>query len=297
MERNSEGFERETLIGDKMEILSKHTISILGIKGYGKTVASSILTNNINDKVVIVIDTVGAYTRDRLIKKAEYIRIKRIGNRKEVIKKGLISSLKQIREMKVVFDISRLKRQELVIFIDVLAELLLELGEKGNYFVLVIDEIGEYLPQNRIVYSEELERVIRIGRNYNISPVIMITQRPQKVAKDVLALSDTYIIFKTIHQLDREKIKELLGLSKEEFRDIENILKNLKIGESLVITEQLDTFLVRWDMENQDYILQEQEKEFEKKEIEKEKVKVKDKRRLGKKTRDYWLKMLNEVEE
>jgi DNA helicase HerA-like ATPase len=114
---------------------------------------------------------------------------------------------------------------------------------------IVVDEVGEYVPEgssSRKTYSREMERVIRIGRNYGIKPYILITQRPQQVAKKVLDLAQYTIVFKLIRYRSREKVKQLLGMSDYEFTTVSNMLKELQVGQSLVIDDNLNWLVVDW---------------------------------------------------
>ena len=208
------------------EILESTTISIFGRKGLGKTVGSSILINNL-EKETLVFDITGAYTKDTLVKDALYLTIDtRVDN--SVLK--LI--LEQFKEhQKIVLDMSRLTRRELVEFTELMFKLINSVGDVA----VVIDEVGEVASQQREYYSPELERCVRIGRNYGIKPFIMITQRTQKVDKNILALSDYYIVFGLTHNLDLKAVQELTGLDNEQFEPLKKSIKNMGVGKCEVI--------------------------------------------------------------
>ncbi len=210
------------------EILSSTTITYVGRKGVGKTFGSSILINNIENKDTLILDVTGAYTIGRLIHDAIYLEI----DVHKITRANVIEILKRFKvKNKLVLNLQRLTRKELVVFFDELFKVINSLGD----IAIIIDEVGEVVPQGREAYSQEVERAVRIGRNYNIRPFIMITQRAQKVDKNVLALSDYYIVMGLSHNLDLDAIQKLIGWSTNEFEPIKQKIKSLRIGEFYLI--------------------------------------------------------------
>ena len=92
-----------------------------------------------------------------------------------------------------------------------------------------IDEIAECTPQQR-KKSEETIKMIRIGRNYGILPVVFSTQRPQQVANNVLALADMYVIMRIVYPADRKIVAEVIGIG----QDHTNCLAKMKTRECIV---------------------------------------------------------------
>ena len=214
----------------EQEILSYNTLTIAGLKGTGKTFALSILANA-DKRKSIILDTLGVITKNKLIKKAIYIKITKNDLELKKLAKALNNALKNYE--KVVFDLSFLIPKELVQFSDYLS-LLLSIKKEDVKISLYIDEIAEYLPQTRApTYSYELERVVRVGRNFGIETIIMTTQRLQKASKDVLALSEAFIFFKIIYDIDRKLIRELINEEKEFFESLENDLMKLEKGKAI----------------------------------------------------------------
>jgi DNA helicase HerA-like ATPase len=209
----------------------------MGQKGTGKTFSSVILSACIRKKV-FYIDTVGVVSRLRLLKNAAYVKMAKVS------KEELIKVFKQCYKKYnyTILDLSYFVQDELVNFMDTFCEWALKTGNMA----VVIDEIGDYVPQYREVYSIELERLIRIGRNYNIQPVIMITQRPQKTNKEVLALADYYIIFRVMHNLDREKIKDLIGLKSDEWEKLEREIMKLPARTAYTFDKELNLKLIEF---------------------------------------------------
>ena len=209
------------------EILKEPTISFLGNKGRGKTVGAAILLNNIDDDV-LVIDTVGAFTKDRLIKNAIYIEV----DVRKFTKKMFLPIFKRFKEKsRIVLNIQRLTSKEMIDFSECIFSLVLDVGDVA----LVVDEVGEIVSQQKEKYSPEYERLVRIGRNYGIRPVIQITQRPQKVDKNVLALSDYYMTMGLSHNLDLNAVRDLIGQDKHEFEPTRIDIKKQLVGDCLLI--------------------------------------------------------------
>ncbi len=204
-----------------------NTITILGNKGSGKTYFSVKLLKKLENKDIIIIDAVNTYL--------SYVSKQGIQGFKKVVIDTPLIDFKvffnkwfsiQKHLVKLIFDVSLLDSKDLVIFLDNLSNYLLTQKD----LILIVDEIGDYVPQDRGAYSNGFERLVRIGRNYNIR-VVMTTQRAQKVNKNVLALSDIYYIFKLIHNLDLNTIQKLIGYDNKEFKQYRKIIKNLEVGQ------------------------------------------------------------------
>ena len=183
-----------------------HTVTIMGSKGQGKTRLLMAMAYTDNNRLKIVWDTVGIMENLPSVRIEAKSLIKNI----EHLEKNLIEIIPFAvqKNIPLVIDCSGLKKSELVEFADLFSEyLMLNKIECSLY----IDEVGDYIPQNHMGYSERLEQLIRVGRNYNISPVVLITQRPQKASKDCLALSDVYVTFQLNFSLDRVYLMKLWG--------------------------------------------------------------------------------------
>ena len=198
------------------------------MKGYGKTYGSAILANNI-DQDLLVFDVVGAYTKDRLIKGAKYLDV----DISEPKRAHGLQVLKQFKEhTKVVLNLQALTRENLTKFCEMMFKVINEFGE----LAILVDEVGDIVSQTKEHYCNEYERTVRVGRNYDIRPVIQITQRPQKADKNVLALSDYYLIMRLNHNLDLNAVQDLIGTDKFEFAETRDKIKNLKQGDFLLLS-------------------------------------------------------------
>lgn len=187
-----------------------NTITVMGLKNSGKTYSTAIMAQLI-DKQVFIFDTLGAMTRKGLISSATYIKISEASKQKYVLlfERMYKEYRKGNKERKnIIFDLSYFDEDQLVEFADVFYLWAIKRGD----FALVVDEIVDYCPEGAGKYSQGLRRLWRAGRNYSIWPVILTTQRPQEASKKLLAQAQIYFIMKLVHQLDREKVKQLVSI-------------------------------------------------------------------------------------
>jgi len=226
-----------------MEILDNRehgVIAILGMRGTGKTWFSVKLLKHLMEKVDIVylIDVVGVYEDylseqdidaviidiDDLVSAVDFFEFfKKVEHAQDTVKYKI-----------VVYDISALSRKEMVEFMDIFSEYLLRFKPKNKKVAVICDEVGEYAEQERGYYSSGFETLVRIGRNKNVLWIVLITQRPQKVNKHLLALSDIYVIFRLMHNLDMDAVRNILGYSKTDFTIHEQTIKHLATGQYIV---------------------------------------------------------------
>ena len=244
-------------------------VSIMGMRGAGKTYMTTQLIDVLKVKtdIVIIIDIVGVYSE--YLGSGKIVRITKLYSEdvlyrffNEHVKKGVY-----------VFDISELDRGDMVEIINIISEWLLRKKEHKKTASLIVDEVGEVLEQERGYYAERLESLVRIGRNKRVLYVIVTTQRPQKVNKHALALSDVYVVFKMVHNLDIEAVRNIMGMDKSHFRTIEKTLKTLKIGE-YIITDGIKYEVMRRGIVEGKLITEEENKE----ELKEEKTRKRKKR-------------------
>lgn len=208
------------------QIVAFTTVAMLGMKKSGKTFGAAIAERNIKKKTFIF-DTVGAFTEMKLVSNALFIKDIKIAN-KEMVRK-LLDKCYAAPQKTVVLYVFGFSRKDLVDLANMFSEWALQ---KGNMAV-IFDEVGDYLSQTKEVYADELERMIRWGRNKNIQPILLLSQRPQKVNKEALALSDAYVVFRLYHPLDRAKIKDLTGDESDMF---DNKVKTLPVRHTIIFT-------------------------------------------------------------
>lgn len=220
---------------------SYNTITVMGLKNSGKTYATAIMAQLI-DKQVFVFDTLGAMSRKKLLSNASYIGISEASNvtylklfeqvRKEFLKGNT-------KRKSIVFNLSYFDEDQLVSFADIFYAWAIKRGG----FAVVVDEIVDYCPEGAGKYSQGLRRLWRAGRNYGIWPVILTTQRPQEASKKLLAQSQIYFIMKLAHQLDREKIKQLIAIKfTEDWEKIEREIMALPQKEVFIFDAVTNSF-------------------------------------------------------
>lgn len=235
---------------------SAYTVAIVGNKGSGKTVLLEHLAMKFYERGddVVYIDAVGASfehaksgTLDDTLFNWINIDISKIDE--DVLKK-YIARLIKVDSINA-FNLMYLTQKEKVDVADKLFRIL----QKIKNYVLIIDEIQELTPQLRGHYSQETERIIRVGRNFGIKPVIFSSQRPQTVSKQVLALSDVFIIKKIDYYRDANVLGEIVGVSgKNNLVKFRRQLKNLKVNESYIVSSN-SAEKVFFDLETKKFYL------------------------------------------
>lgn len=201
------------------------TLALLGQKGVGKTRAMAILGEYL-DCQAVYFDTIGAFTDNELVTNAMYITVD------DIHPKKLIETLDIAlqKNKRAVLDMRYLIAHEKVLATDHLSRYIMS---RGNIAVLY-DELSFVCPQNQRVYSHEFHRLVMAGRNNNVVPIIFSTQRAQTLHKDVLALADKYIFFRLLHNLDRNTVKQIVGLKKDEWAIMEEEIMKLNRQEAFL---------------------------------------------------------------
>ena len=175
----------------------QRTITILGGKGAGKTNTLKMLAT-IPEKVFIF-DPLGVIK----IKGFQSVTITKAAI-PQAAKQGTLFN--QLKDKKVIFS-----------FINMLQS---EIAEWANGFfstwhptdcLIYIDEMHEFTPQNTKggTYAAEVERAVRHWRNYKVG-FLMTSQRPAKVDKDVLALTDYAVFLRTTWAHDLDAIEDII---------------------------------------------------------------------------------------
>lgn len=102
--------------------------------------------------------------------------------------------------------------------------------------IIIVDEVHFIAPQMGGKQSHNFLRFVKTCRNYNTG-LIITSQRPQSVSKEVLALCDMYIIGRIVYPLDRRICVNLIEpfYSKEELAEKERHFQEMKYMEFLVV--------------------------------------------------------------
>jgi hypothetical protein len=111
---------------------------------------------------------------------------------------------------------------------------------------LVLEEAQRYIPQRLFHGMERMvgafTEIAEVGRNYGIG-LHLISQRPQKIDKDVLNLADTLFVYRTMGLLERKAIAEWVQEKGAEGRaTVSSELPGLRRGEAFVWSPSRDVY-------------------------------------------------------
>lgn len=213
--------QQETLYLGNLRIqnLTQRKVAILGGTGSGKT---STL------KMIAAVSPVTVYLFDPL----NVIRIK--GFDRVIFGKGAKEKGQDAAKL-----FSKMKPRNMIFsFRDFLQD---ELSTFMNSFfanwqprdcIIGLDEIHEFIPEGGTggQYAPEVERAVRHWRNNNVG-FVFDSQRPALVKKNVLALTDFLILYRTTWPHDLKAIKEVLQNAPGV--DVEGTLAGLQTKEFL----------------------------------------------------------------
>lgn len=169
------------------------TSVIIAGKGGGKTGLLASEANKLDSFVFV--DTIGVLNpknenRSALIPNSNYFLHSDKGSAVDSFKSWQNDPIAQKHDRHIL-DISEAddKKEE----IEKLAAFLLQLGKKGKGYPLILDEISLIAPQGKGA-GTVFKNLVIIGRNYQIKPIVMATQRPQNTDKEVIELADEYYL-------------------------------------------------------------------------------------------------------
>lgn len=195
------------------------TSVVIAGKGGGKTAFLAQEANKLNKFVFV--DTIGVLdpknsNRSAVIPNSNYFRHSDKGSAVDNFKSWAFDPATQ-KHNRHILDLSEAadKKEEL----EKLAAFLLQLGKRGKGYPFLIDEISLIAPQSGRA-GNALKNLFIIGRNFDIKPMIIATQRPQNTDKELLELADEYYLgynkgYNTTEMLgkladiDPEKLKQL----------------------------------------------------------------------------------------
>jgi DNA helicase HerA-like ATPase len=192
--------EKQNLILGPLEIrnLTQRKISILGGTGSGKT---STL------KMIAAVSPVPVYIFDPL----NVIRIKdfdRVVFSKTSWEKGAEAGklFSKMKPKNMIFSFRDMLQEELSQFMNAFFS-----NWKPHSCLIAMDEIHEFIPEGGVggKYAPEIERAVRHWRNEDIG-FVLTSQRPALVKKNVLALTDYLVVYRTTWPHDIQAIKEIL---------------------------------------------------------------------------------------
>lgn len=232
--------------------LATKIVSALGMRGSGKSnlmtvIAEQLLAAGIQ---VVVLDDVGIHFGLRLKpdgKTPSGLNIPVMGGQHGDIPLlptagTLVAQALAESGSSAILDISGFRKGERARFAAAFAEALLHSKKEhpGPLF-LILEESQRWIPQVIRFKGEGEERMLgafmdiaEVGRNYGIG-LGLVSQRPQKVHKEALNLTELLFCFQTNGVLERKAIAEWVKETGAEGRDqVDNDLPGLQTGEALV---------------------------------------------------------------
>lgn len=192
--------EKQNLTLGPLDIknLTQRKISILGGTGSGKT---STL------KMIAAVSPVPVYIFDPL----NVIRIKgfdRVVFPKTSWEKGAEAGklFSKMKPKNMIFSFKDMLQEELSQFVDSFFS-----NWQPKSCLIGMDEIHEFVPEGGVggKYSPEVERAVRHWRNYDVG-FALTSQRPALVKKNILALTDYLVVYRTTWPHDIAAEKEIL---------------------------------------------------------------------------------------
>lgn len=229
--------------------LSTLVVGLLGNRGSGKSnTAFKIIEGQLDAGIpVIVLDYVGLYWSLRLDedgKRASRFHLPVLGGPHGDItlvpSTGAIVAEALARgQSSAVLDVSSMSKSDRCRFATDFAEAFFSTKKSHPGPVqLWLEESQRFIPQKLFHGQERMlgafEEIAEVGRNYGIG-LGLISQRPQKIAKDVLNLADVLIAFRMNGVLERKAISEWVQEKDAKGREaVKDELPGLERGEAIV---------------------------------------------------------------
>lgn len=216
------------------------TQAILGIKGSGKSHTASVQAEELLEagQQIVVIDPTGAWWGLRSSKDGEaagYPVVVMGGHRADLPLPSAsgrsVAGAVFRTSTSVVLDLSTFNKTERAVFVGQFLDELYKLMDGSKVLHLFADEAHGYAPQGargeKTTSAGAMETVVSQGRIKGIG-VTMITQRPQKLNKDVLTQADTLCCHRLSHNLDIAAVRdwvECTGASNVEWAGVPSLPK------------------------------------------------------------------------
>jgi hypothetical protein len=232
-------------------------VASLGTRGGGKSNGAAVVAEGLLDAgvQVVVLDYVGIWFSLRLDpdgKTPSRFKIAVLGGSHGDI--GLASTAgavaaeaMAISGASAILDISGFSKGDRCRFATDFAEAFFVAKKKHPGPVqLLLEEAQRFVPQKLFTGQERMlgafEEIGEVGRNYGIG-LHLISQRPQKINKDVLNLADTVLGYRTLGVLERKAIGEWVQEKGAAGRErVQDELPSLKVGNAIVWCPSRDLY-------------------------------------------------------
>lgn len=200
-------------------------IALLSTRGRGKTHTATVIAEEVLklQHQVVIVDPVGLYwgLRSSADGKGAGFRILVLGGAHgdlplQAADAGTIAQFIVDEEASVVLDLSAFpSKSEQVRFCEVFFDKLWHLkAAHRTPLLLILEEAQEVAPQrpqaNESLMLGRIERIAKLGRNYGIG-LLMITQRPASLNKDVLDLAGILILLGLVAPIERKVAREWIS--------------------------------------------------------------------------------------
>lgn len=239
------------------------TITILGMRGSGKTHAATILSEEILKRKLqnAIIDPLGVWWGLRAKPQVERARLLNglpiiiFGGEHgdlplETTSGGFVARLVAEDRVSVILDINLFSKNEQRRFVTDFCEELYRLKAREKYrtpLQVTIDEADSFAPQ-RVMHGSErmlgsVDALVRRGRSRGIG-VVLVTQRPAVLSKDVLSQSECLIILRLTAPQDRKAVQAWTDIhgESEQTRNMLRDLPSLERGMAYVWWPALGVF-------------------------------------------------------
>jgi hypothetical protein len=158
----------------------------------------------------------------------------------------LIADLLVDRHLSAVLDVSQFTDGELTRFsTDFGYQFFLRMKARKQAVLLVLEEAQEFIPQNPQdgekkklhIYSQ----IAKIGRNFGIG-IMMVTPRPQDIAKKVFNLTQNMFAFQMTGLSERKTMKDWCDYVQMDY-DLSKLLPTLDVGHPFVASPRFLKFM------------------------------------------------------
>lgn len=131
----------------------------------------------------------------------------------------------------LIINLKGMKYDQAEAIVDMIAELILEQGKAGKPMITFIDEVHNYCPQKKKAISKDsIITLIAEGRKFGCG-VVLMSQRPAKVDKDIISQCSTKFCLKLTNANDIRQVKASTEYATTGmFKEVQKLL----LGEALL---------------------------------------------------------------